>query len=507
MNYYNFVTSKHELYGKYYDAWQLAVKSYWGGVEYRDGEYLKKYSSDSATASDVINTYDIDDQGRQIAQYKSNVYSNSKTQNETENSQANNFYYEKLENVPVIPLTRLYVSEYNSILFRNPPYRYCGESTEVQAFMDDVTGDGESINEFMSTVDTYSTVYGVIWISCIKPAGAQYPRWRMHSPLDVTNWRYRYDANGELTLAEIQVRISSEPDMDVYQYISEEFIDTIFMPHDQDVEIEVPAGSEYIETPEEDQANFHRVRQINELGYVPVTPVYQSNKIHNGIGHTPMHDISQIQRSVYNDFAELYSSIAYGAHPVTVVDQRTLDTNQFNINAEPGAVIAVETGLAGESNYVFEFKAPPLDSITEIRDLIEQKIQKMHQVAMIRSEDIIKSSTSGAHIDAYDSKLEAFIRKKATSLENAEANRLWPIWFDWQGIQVPDDMSISYNRQYSRRALETELAEIDKLLTVYERYTSTLGGADTDGRVDDIRSQIASRFEQLLNSSYTDGSL
>ena len=37
----------------------------------------------------------------------------------------------------------------------------------------------QCINEFMSQVDTYSTVYGVVWVSCIKPAGAPYARWRM----------------------------------------------------------------------------------------------------------------------------------------------------------------------------------------------------------------------------------------------------------------------------------------------------------------------------------------
>ena len=510
MNYDNFVTSTHELYEKYLESWLQAVRSYWGGIEYRDGQYLKQYQSDSATPSDVIKTYDMDDGGNQIGEYRSTVYqSGSQSEVNSDSPFINNFYYEKLENVPVIPLTRLYVSEYNSLLFRQMPTRDCGDLPEVTDFMHDVSGEGESINEFMSKVDTYTTVYGVVWVSCIKPYGAPYARWRMHSPIDVRNWNYRYDASGELTLSDIVIRVSDEPDVEIFQCISEEHIDTIFVPRTQDGEefdIDIPEGATYVETPEEHQSNYYRVRSVNELGYVPVTPIYQSNKIYNGIGHTPMFDISRLQRSVYNDFGELYSAISYGSHPVTVADQRTLDINQYNINAEPGAVIAVETGIGGESQYVFEFVAPPLDSITEIRELIEQKIAKMNQVAMVRSDDMVKASNSGAQIEQYDSKLEAFIRKKATSLENAEYNQLWPMWFDWQGIQPPEDMSIRYNRLYSRKGVEQEVQELNKMLDVYERMQELLGTED-NATAAELKEQLNARFRQLLESSYSENGL
>jgi hypothetical protein len=94
----------------------------------------------------------------------------------------------------------------------------------------------------------------------------------------------------------------------------------------------------------------------------------------------------------------------------------------------------------------------------------------MNQVAMIRSEDLIKASRSGVQIEMYDSKLEAFIRKKATSLENAEYN-LWNIWFMWMGLTMPEDFAVSYNRLYNQKGLEHEIKEIDTLLSVYERYS------------------------------------
>jgi len=472
-DYIDFITGSHDLYQRYVDDWKLAVKSYYGGVEYRNGNYLKAYDIDYSTQSDVINTYEMNEDGQQVAKYKATVQPvNSSAEANSGTQYASNFYQEKLLNVPVLPYTRLYVSEYNAILFRTPPVRELPEDPEVEAFTQNADGEHNSINEFMSQVDTFTTVYGIVWVSCIKPAGAQYPRWRWHSPLDVTNWQYGYNADGDLELTKLVVRVTTEPEVEIFQYFTKDTIETIFIPYDEDTEIDVPEGAEFIEPSiTEDTKGFYRIVQENELGYIPVRPVYQSSKIYNGIGHTPIFDIAQIQRSIYGDYGEIYSSISYGAHPVTLVDEQTLNQNNFNVGAEPGSVINVQNSLNGQPNYVFEFRAPPLDSIEQLRELVDQKIEKMNQVAMVRSDELIKASRSGVQIEFYDSKLEAFIRKKAVSLENLEAHSLWPMWFDWQGKAVPEDLSVSYNRLYSQKGLENELREMDMLISAYERYT------------------------------------
>ena len=131
----------------------------------------------------------------------------------------------------------------------------------------------------------------------------------------------------------------------------------------------------------------------------------------------------------------------------------------------------VPNSINGQPNYVYEFAAPPLTALSEIRALVDQKIDKMNELAMIRTDDLIKSSRSGEQIREYDAKMEAFIRKKATNLENAEYN-MWQIFFDWTNQQMPDDFSISYNRQYNTRAVEKEIEEINKLISVFEKYDS-----------------------------------
>ncbi len=468
--YLKFITGSHDLYQRYIDDWRLAVRSYWGGVEYRDAKYLKRYSIDDATPSEVIRTYDMDDDGRLTGKYSSIAVSDSRSANEMGEQYLSSFYMEKLQNVPLYPYTRLYVSEYNSILFRNPPVRELPELPDVEAFINDVDGEGNSINEFVSMVDIYTTVYGVVWTSCIKPIGNDYARWRMFSPIDVPNWKYSYNAAGDLELAKIVLRISSDSQMDIYQYITKDTIDIVFVPKVEELEVDLPEEAIFFDGEDDDhEYGYYVIQGVNELGYIPIEPVYQSNKIYNGIGHTPIFDIAQIQRSIYGDSAEIYSSISYGAHPVNIVDEDTAKINDGALGAEPGTIVRVPAGINGAPNYVFEFRAPPLDSIKELRELIDQKIDKMNQVAMIRTEDLIRASRSGAQIEQYDSKLEAFIRKKATCLENWEI-KMWNIWFDWLNKPIPSDLTISYNRLYSSKGLSAEIAEVKDLMALLVEY-------------------------------------
>ena len=494
-NYMDFVVSSHPSYNRYLNDWLLSERSLYGGVEYREGEYLKAYTSDFNTPSEIINTYDVDENGNQLNSYRSQVQRANSPQdaNDGGSGYASNFYYEKLQNVPVFPYARLYTSEYNAILFRSPPSRNLPDTPEVEAFVKNTDGQGNSLNEFMSQVDTFTTTFGVVWISCIKTVGSDVPKWRMHKPTDVTNWSYTYNAEGDLELNRIIIRISSEPDMEVYQYITADTMDTIFRPlvEEDELMFEVPEGAEKHEG---EDSYFYRISQDNPLGYIPVRPVYQSTPIQNGIGHTPLFDIAQIQRSVYSDMGEIYSAVSYGAHPVNIVDEDTLNRNGNSVGAEPGAVIITGASLDGQPNYVYNFVSPSLDSVTELRQIMDQKISKMNEIAMIRSEELIKASRSGVQIEQYDSKLEAFIRKKATAMENAEYN-LWKIWFDWMDQDIPDDLTISYNRLYSQKGLEHEIKEMNTLLDAYERYHSVFLDESVEYTIRDYTTEAEAEAE------------
>ena len=452
-SYVDFVTGRHSLYERYQDDWKLCINSFYGGVEYKDARYLRAYQVDLNTPSETISSYTVSDDGSYVQKHRAKVeYGASENQvNRGQDLLDGSFYLEKLDNTPLYNYVKLIVAEYNAILFRNPPTRALPDYDGIDQFLNDVDGEGNSINEFMSLVDQYTTIYGVCHVGCYKPIGSDIPKWKIHSPLDVTNWSYKYRADGTLALDSMVIRVEESEYHSVYRYITEESIDTIFIGNDSDYV--VPISDDNLEVLGE---NMYRISQPNELGIVPVVTVYQNVKVYNNVGSTVIQDVAQIQRSIYGDSGEIYSALTYSAHPTLVVDETTDQLNDGQIGSEPGSIIRVQAGLTGEPNYVYEFASPELTAIDSIRTLIDSKIDKLTQISMLRSEDLIKSARSGEQIEVYDDKLAALIRRKATNLENTES-KLWDLYFMWTNQTKPEDFSISYNRQFNKKALEHEL--------------------------------------------------
>jgi len=498
LDYLDYVTSTHSLYDRYESEWRLCINSFYGGVEYRRAQYLRAYTGDFNTPGETINTFVVNDDGSVVSKTRARV-EYGVSADSTERGQdviADSFYGEKLEHTPLYNYVKLIVNEYNSMLFRNAPQRDMPAEDPYVEFVQDVDGEGNSINEFMAQVDQFSTIYGVCHVACYKPIGSDIPKWRIHTPLDVTNWDYYYDVDGELKLKSVVIRTESNDMHTVYRCITAESFDTVFVGCDSDYIPPIQGEMENI------GEGAYRISQPNELGYIPMVSVYQNIKIYNGVGSTTIQDVAQIQRSIYADMAELYTAITYGSHPVTIVDETTEQLNNGEIGSEPGAMIRVQNSLSGEQNYVFEFRAPPLDAISEISDLVDNKVEKLMQIAMLRSADLVKYSRSGEQVEQYDDKLNGLIRKKATNLENAEY-QLWQIWADWQNIPLSEDFSISYSRQYNKRALEHEIVELEKLLDVFQRSSELLDLQPDD----EMRDRIRSRLSELLMATSTHNSL
>lgn len=500
--YIDFIVSNHNLYNRYYQDWRLCMNSWYGGTEYKNAKYLRAYSADLATPGETINTYITGDDGMPIGKSQARLQIGSSTYDTDRESDIStgNFYKEKLDNTPLYNYVKLIAAEYNALLFRNPPQRYVGESAEAEQFLKNVDGEHNSINEFMSQVDLMTTIMGVSHVTCIKPAGSDIPRWRIHSPLDVTNWNYKYDIDGNLILTDLVILLEQNDYHNVYRYFTRDEIHTVFVGNDKEDYVPPIEDARL----EQIDHNIYRVVQANELGYVPVQTFYQSTKIYNNVGTTVIQDVAQIQRSIYGDMAEIYSAITYGAHPTLVVDEQTDQLNDGQVGAEPGSVVKVQSSLTGTPNYVYEFRSPPLDAITEIRELVDNKVQKLSQIAMLRSEDLIKAANSGAQIEVYDDKLSAMVRRKATNLENGES-KLWTIWYDWMNQPLPEDFSISYNRQYNRRALEIELKEVDLMMQTLEKYEGMMGAGTTfdldDTQEEYATAQLAEARAQQLGGS------
>lgn len=494
-----FLSGVHPLYQRYYNDWNLAYRSYVGGVEYREGRYLRAYQTDIETTSETINTYDIDEGGYSAGKHRAQiVQANSYNDADKGVDYSGTFYGEKLSNTPMFPYVRLYCSEWNAMLFNSMPTRQLIDTPEMDKFVNNSDGEGNSINEFFSQLDLMTSIFGVMWVSCVKYTESDYPLFKMHTPLDVVNWEYGYDGAGNLILRKLLIQLSEDDTTTVLRYFTPETIETIYQyKDDEDADISIETDLEIIEGD-----GYVKTVTPNELGYIPCIPVYQGTKIYNGVGHTPTFDIAQIQRSIYGDFGELYSAVTYGSHPVNLVDENTSELNDGKVGAEPGTVLRVPSSVGGTPNYVYEFVAPEMQGVDQISKLIDQKIEKMNQVAMIRSDDLIKASRSGVQIEQYDSKLEAFVRRKAVALENAEYN-IWTMWFDWMNMNMPDDFAVSYNRQYGKRALNYEIEEINNVLALYDQFQTRFG---TEGlyRVEDYQTvaEAEARATELGGEGY-----
>ena len=466
--YSEFITNVHTLYNRYHDTWDLSYRSFVGSEEYKQGRYLKMFQSDQQTPSEVISTYTQDEFGNTTGKYKARVNNSSVGFNRADASSGNDeggsFYNEKINNVSFYNYVKLIVNEYNAILFKNPAHRLLPETFVMDSFAENCDGEGNSLPEFFSQVDTLVSVFGVSWLSCVKPSGSEVPRFNIYKPLDVMNWEFGYDLNGDQVLRKLVIKVAEDENQTVYRYFTRETIETVFVAVDEEY---LPPDLEGIF--EEDEG-LYRVVQENELGYIPVFPIYQGIPTFPGVGSSPLLDASIIQREIYNLNSEIYASVNYSIHPTLVVDEATDELNNGEIGAEAGSVIRVNAGLQGEQNFTYEFRQPNTDPITEIRDLIDNKIQKMLETCMIRSDELIKASSSAAMVEVLDTKLQAFVRKKAVQMENAE-KRAFDIYHDWTGEN--NTVEISYNRQYNNRAMEHELKELNMLMDLNERLNGS----------------------------------
>jgi len=478
LDYIDYITSNHSLYDRYYNDWKLCLNSWYGGVEYKDARYLRAYQVDFDKPAESINTYVTNDDGSVVSKVKARLEQGT-TSNSTNRGLDvidGSFYGEKLDNTPLYNYVKLIVAEYNALLYRNAPQRILPQTPEVDEFIRDVDGEGSSLNEFMSLVDMMTTIFGVCHVGCYKPIGSDIPKWRMHTPLDVTNWSYRYDIDGNLKLNSIVIKVEQSDYHTIYRHITPTTMETVFVGDPDSKDYVPPVDDPRLEHLDD---NTYRIIQENELGYIPVKTIYQSTKVYNNVGTTVIQDVAQIQRSIYGDMAEIYSAITYGAHPTLVVDENTDQLNDGQIAAEPGSVVRVGASLTGEPAFTYQFVAPQLDAITEIKELVDSKIEKLSQIAMLRSEDMIKSSSSGYQIEVYDDKLASLIRRKATNLENAES-KLWKVWADWMNMALPEDFSISYSKQYNKKAVEHEIKEITDLMNAYTQYSQLFGDHHND---------------------------
>ena len=97
-----------------------------------------------------------------------------------------------------------------------------------------------------------------------------------------------------------------------------------------------------------------------------------------------------------------------------------------------------------------------------------------------------------------DDKLNALIKKKASNMENAE-QKIWQIFADYTNTQNSEYV-VSYPRNYNKKGLAEEIAEVSGLLDVVSKYQAMAGNVAIDS---DVMEALTTKLTNVIEQSYS----
>ena len=415
---YLLVTSSNNQHLRNRDGWQFLLESYMGGREYQLGQHLTKYTNESA--------------GEYAARLSATHLENH---------------------------CKSVISTYISFLFREQPNRDYGSieyDVMLDSFLEDADLDGRSLDAFMKEVAVWSSVFGHVWIMCVKPnIGALTkgdelqadvrPYLSMITPLVVTDWKWNRLPNGRYNLSYLKY---IEDVNDTVGTIKEWYADEIHT---------------WVVDNDKKQILEHMI-EPNPLGEIPAVCAYNNKSPVRGIGQSDITDIARAQKTIYNLTSEMEQSIRINGHPALV---KTAGTEA---SAGAGAIIQMEDNLdAGLKPYMLSVSTDVssiFTAITHITDVID----KLANTGSIRSTESRKMS--GVAQQQEFELLNARLSEKADNLQLVE-EQIWQWYSYYQGYQW--NGKIEYPGSFNVR--DTSM-EIDQLLKVKS--------AATDPRIYDI---------------------
>ena len=398
----DYIVDAHEAYKHYLNRWLFLGDSYNGGYEYFLGRYLEPYYYESRD--------DYEKHLRQIA----------------------------LDNH-----VKAVVGIYNSFLFRRDIKRDFGSIDGIPSlapFLADADLDGRSFHSFIREMSSLSMVYGNVWVVVDKPAVQSFtradelqqeirPYVSMFTPDNVLDWGYSRKANGlyELTYLKVKEEIV-EGKQYIREYTPEEI--NVYMINNKD-----KVGELFSTMP-------------NELGRVPAVCVYAQRSQVRGVGISPMGDIADIQKELYEFGSEIEQIIRLTNHPSLV---KTADTEA---TAGAGSIIQMPQNMdAGLKPYLLQ---PDGASIEAVLMAIEKKVDSIDRMASLGGIRSIESRRlSGIGLQTEFQMLNARLADFAMNLEHAE-EQIWRLWCLYQGYVW--DGEIEYPRTFSIQDKANDIA-------------------------------------------------
>ena len=396
----DFMEARHDNYDLMIQRWNFYLRSYLGGEEYRAGSFLHEYALE----------LDLE-------------------------------YQNRVNYTPIDNHSRNIISIYSSFLFRVPPTREYGTlSTEpsLESFLADTDLDGQNFNAFMKNAQTYSGVYGNVWIFVDKPeSNAQTradelgqdirPYLTMVTPDNVMDWHYSRSISGRYVLDYLKVREERTSDGTYFRIWTPQDISYVFVPERGKLRV--------LET------------KPNQLGEIPAVCLYNKRSPRKGVGISDLTDVALLQQSIYNELSEMEQLIRLSNHPSLV------KTQGVEASAGAGSIISMPDDFdSGLKPFLLQ---PSGSNLSEIRSSIEQKIEMIDRATHMSGVRQTKTQvSSGIALQTEFENLNSVLSEKADLLENAEEN-IWSLFAKWQG-KVFDGV-IDYPESFNLRDYASDL--------------------------------------------------
>ena len=396
---------QHPDYETHVERWEFYLRSYMGGADYKEGNYLTGYLNEDSKA-----------------------------------------YGRRLELTPLDNHCRNVVHVYSSFLWRiNPTRNFEGMegSPDLEAFLRDSNLDGQNFNSFMREAQIWSSVYGHVWIMVDKPASQVgtraeelnqgiRPYVTLITPENVYDWRWERMPSGRHELVYLKVRESVDriDGTTTVTYFREWYKDKVKLTRYDGTSADVIENID------------------NPIGVIPAVYLPANRSIVRGVGISDISDVAYMQKAIYQELSEIEQLIRISNHPTLV---KTYDTDA---SAGAGAIINMAEDMdAGLKPYQMQPSGGNLDAIrASISDKIEA-INRMAHMGAVRGTETI--TQSGVAMQTEFQMLNAKLSEKADILELAE-EQLWAFYCKWQEHNT-HEVNISYPDSFDLRDYAQEL--------------------------------------------------
>ena len=401
----NQITYTHPVYNENVSRWEFFLRSYMGGDEYKNGQYLTHYINEDKKE-----------------------------------------YARRLDLTPIDNHCRNIVHIYSSYLWRVPPVRNFNSidgNPLLQYFLQDADLEGRSFNAFMKEAQIWASVYGHVWVMLDKPksnAGTRAeelaqeirPYVNLFTPENVLDWHYERTASGRFELVYLKLRES------VIREDNNEIESTIRVWTPMMIELyQVKNGKEVM-----------LLEQMeNPLGKIPAVFIPSQRSVVRGLGISDLTDIATMQKAIYQENSEIEQLIRISNHPTLV------KTTGTDASAGAGSVVNMPDDLDPNLKpYQIQPSGSNLDAIrASITDKVNA-INRMAHMGAIRGTEAV--TASGIALQTEFQLLNARLAEKADLLELAE-EQLWALFCQWQ--QVTPDVQVNYPDSFDIRDYPKEL--------------------------------------------------